>query len=413
MIERGQNNTIEDAIQNPFPERGREFIDPRELGTGEQGTLLHNLARSQIVLTANPDSDLQKMFDSLEVRGGGGLFLKAGTYTVESNITVPSAVSIVAENPGTVIIEFNSTSAQFLVAGTDAYDTGTVSASDTTTIVGSGTSWLANVTPGHQIYLVDVADQGGRWHRIAQVVSDTQLILAEPLKRASIGTAYRAAKVKEGVIFEGLTIKNSTGAAIDFDDVRNVLLRNVVFLSNGKGFTMDHFSFVFASPVTIVGSTGNGYELTNGSFFTAQPVLAQNNGGHGAVLNTISFCTWNFSSASSNTNDGFNCTDLIGNAFIIEASFNGANGIQFVSGCKQNNITTGNIQVNTDQGIELAATSDNNIIRGNIVRGNNGFDIRIAAATCDDNIILGNQAQGASDSGTGTLIRSNIGVADN
>ena len=59
----------------------------------------------------------------------------------------------------------------------------------------------------------------------------------------------------------------------------------------------------------------------------------------------------------------------------------------------------------------------NFIINANNIYDNTGNAVTIATAACDNNLIIGNilESNGGTvvDSGTGTLIRSNIGVADN
>jgi hypothetical protein len=379
-------------------------------------------ARAQIITIGKEErtvaigESIQKEIDALGTNGGI-IRLRAGTHTVTTNITVPNSTQIIGENTDTTIIDFNSTSAQFVVAGTDAYTTGTISSigSGGTAVVGSSTAWNTNnnVTTAHQMFI------DNRWYRIASVNSDTSITLAEPYKDAgTFSGAYRAVVVKADIEFKEMTIKNSTAQAIDFDDVRDIDLEAITFLSNSKGFTMDNAAFVVGKALLVVNSTSNGYELTNASFFIANPIAVSGNGGHGVVLNNIKSCAWVFSASNGNTTDGFNCTDVINCAITAEASGNGGQGIELVSGCNQNRISTTNIEANTSDGVKITATSDNNVVSTSVLKDNGGYGLNIAASTCDNTVVIGNLFNGnataaTNDAGTGTIFRGNIGVTDN
>lgn len=370
------------------------------------------IGSKQVVISSG--EDIQKAIDSLT--NGGTVYLRAGTHLVESNITLSNSVKILGENRDNTIINFNSTSAHFIVAGTDAYTTGTISSigSGGTVVTGSGTSWNTsnNVTTSHQIFI------DNRWYKITSVDSDTQVTLAEPYKdAATFSGTYRAVKLRTDIHFNSLTMKNSTSQVIDFDDVRDVRMDDLLLISNNKGFTMDNFTFVVSSGIIITNSTSNGYELTNGKFFNSQPIASQGNGGHGCVLNSISSCAWIYCANDGNTNDGVNATSIDKCALTIQTDGNGGQGIEFVSGCDDNRIYS-NSNANTSDGVKLTASSDNNVITTSVIRANGGYGVNIAASTCDNNVIAtnhfgGNTSEAVNDSGTGTKVTGNIGVVDN
>lgn len=365
-------------------------------------------------ITIKPDGDIQAALDKLEIQGGGHLFLSAGTYTVESDLTVPSAVTISGENANTTVIDFNSTSSSFVIAGSDIYTTGTISSISAggTQVNGSGTSWLANVTVNHQIFIEN------NWYKIAAVVSDTIIILAEPYKlAATFSGTYRAVILKLNTNFNNFTVMNSTDTAFKYTDVRWADIEDLFIISCNKGIEWTNFTFTLLVQVLVTNSTSNGIEISNGTFYNANNVACVANGGNGTVINNISSSAWIFSSNNGNSSDGFNCTDMTTCAMTWEANANGEQGVEFISGCNDNRITAGNFNGNTSDGIKVTATCDNNTFSNGVIRGNGGYGINIAASSCDNNVISGNHFGGNSsgavnDSGTGTLIRGNIGVDD-
>ena len=405
----GQINVVEGFIQSANFERTTATgwrINPDGTATFKDITI----ATKEIVVA--PGESIQDAID--ELTNGGRVSLRSGTHTIANDLVVPNSVQIIGENRDTTIVDFNSTAYQFVVAGTSIYTTGTISAigSGGTVVTGDGTSWLANVTTGHQLFI------DGRWYMVAAVTTDTNIILAEPYKdAATYSGTYRAAILAQDIHFKSLTIINSTSQAINFDDVRDIRMDDLLFMANNKGFTMDYFTFCIASGVTITTSTSNGYEMSYGKFFNSQPIASQGNGGHGTVLTNIKSCAWIYNSNDGNTDDGFNCTDVDRCSFTVQTDGNGGKGIEFVSGCDDNRISIGNMNANTSDGIKLTATCDNNTITTCVIRANGGYGVNIANANCDDNVIatshFGSNSSGAvNDSGTGTVIKSNVGVSD-
>jgi len=114
----------------PLPEKKTLF--------GSQGLReFANLQRrrrsvGQSNITIFPGDNIQEAVNKLGDDKGGIVFLKTGTHTVTSSITLPKSIQIIGESSEGTVIDFNSTSSQFIVAGTDAYTTGTISS------IGSG-----------------------------------------------------------------------------------------------------------------------------------------------------------------------------------------------------------------------------------------------------------------------------------
>lgn len=367
------------------------------------------------LITLAPGDSLQNAIDDLNAIDGGKIFLQAGTYTVDSVINIKSSIQIEGENTSTTIIDFNSTNGQFKAAGTDVYSTGTItSIASGVMVTGSGTSWLGNVTTDHQLFI------GNSWYKISAVTGDTTLVLAEGYAGGATfpGASYRVAKIIKDIEVRDLTIKNSTNTAIVLDDVRNIFLEDMSFITNNKGFVMNNCSEIDIKSSLIASSTSNGLEFNTCGYVNLSGLSVASNGGHGWVLNNVRLGSMTTCSSDANTSDGFNITSVTNVEFIVKATSNGGQGMEFVSnntGCFVHNAV---IESNTSDGIKLTATSDDTIISNSQINSNGGYGINIAASTDDNTIITTNKfasnSSGAiNDSGTGTVIRGNVGVTDN
>lgn len=355
-------------------------------------------------------NSIQDAINAMHSAGGGKVFLGAGTHIVTTPLAGYTGVDIEGENQSTTIIDFNSTSANLSFAGTDVYTTGTItSISGGVNVTGSSTSWLTNVTTDHQIFI------GNTWYKIAVVLTDTTLTLAEGYQgNATLpGAAYRAAKIQRDVDIKDITLKSSTGTALVATDCRNFSLKNVKLDTNNKGFVFTNVSEFISEQILSVSNTSNGGELTNTRLCNLYNLATPGNGGHGFVLNNVETGVIMESSSNSNTSDGYNltsCSNLVMSP--VEASSNGGQGVELVSG--NNNISiNGIMNANTSDGIKLTATSDNCKISGCKITNNGGYGVNVAASSCDNNLIStsffdNNSSGNKNDSGTGTLWTANI-----
>src|SRR3990167_7666232 len=362
-----------------------------------------------------PWDNIQAAIDKLDALGGGHILFRSGTYIINSALTGKSAIQFIGENTSSTILDFNSTAAKLNFTGTDAYATGTItSITSGVNVTGSGTAWLANVTTDHQFFIAN------KWYKIAAVTSDTALVLSEGYTGGATfpGAAYRAVKVVKDIEIKDLTLKNSTGTAIDFDDVRNVFLEDLEIVDNNKGFTMDNCSEISIDNLIVPSNDSNGCEFNTCGFADIESISTPSNGGHGMVINNFRVGNIVGSSSNSNTGDGYNITSAsILQLNKVEASSNGGQGIELVSGNTAIGIDAF-VESNTSDGIKLTASSDDTIISGSHINSNGGYGVNIAASTCDNNLISSNKfasntTAAYNNSGTGTLIRSNIGASDN
>ena len=374
-------------------------------------TVAGDLVIGNLSRTIDSGDDIQTAVDFLNAQGGGVLYLKTGTWNQTSNITLYSSISIVGTSTSGTIIDFSG-SFGFVMTGTNVYTTGTVSINQgSTSITGSGTTFTSAMV-GRQIFL------SNRWYVISAFGSTTSITIASAFADANLsGSAYRIASVIKDVEIKELTIRDSGTTAISGTDVRDLIMEDIDLIANNKGLVLTNSMNILTDRFSIIVSTSNGVEITNASFFNAYQTPSISSGGHGWVLNNVKTSTLQYCAANSNTTDGINCTTVIDTTFITEVAGNGGQGIEFVSGCNNNKIYT-IASGNTSDGIKLTATSDGNIILTGTITGNSGYGINIAASTCDNTVITtnaftSNSSGAVNDSGTGTVIRGNVGVDDN
>jgi len=360
--------------------------------------------------------NIQEAIDRCQAQGGGIVRLQDGTHTVASDLTIPvnTPIQILGINMTTTVIDFNSTSYRIILAGSGIYTTGTVTISSGVTVTGSSTAWLSSgLVAGDEMFL------GNRWYKIATIAGDTTIILAEGYGGSPLsGASYRAGKIVKDVAFNELTIQGSTSAsgAIDVDDARNILLGSVTFALNQVNGIFTNFSEFYAETMVSASATGNGFEFHTGSLGFCTSFANVSNGGHNFVLDTISQFTFLACVGNAATTDGWNITSCDTIAFFaVQANANGGQGFELVSG--NSNITIHNSEAsnNTSDGIKLTASSDECRITSCRTKLNGAYGINIAASTCDnniitDNIILLNTSGQLTDSGTGTIVASNVGV---
>ena len=404
-----QNEIKQDEILQQMPENNF-VLHPRIIGQSARESFTDYANPRLKEITLYPGDDIQKALESLKLIDGGVINLRAGTYFINTSIDIPSAIQIKGENRITTIIDFNNTAGTFKATGTDIYTTGTITSITNGVIVaGSGTAWLANLTTDHEFYIAQ------KWYRIASIDTDTQLTLAEGYAGGATfpGAAYRAVKIKKDIEISELTFKNSTGAALDLDDIRNILLEDIDLIDNNIGITADNGSELAWQRTAAISNTSHGFQLTGCGFAVFREVSGISNGGSGVVMDTCRICPFHSSASNANTVDGFNLTSCSSILMECEAASNTEQGIELVSGNTEIIIENSQIHDNTSDGIKLTGTDDNNIISTSIIKGNGGYGVNIAAATDDTNIVVGNffstnTSGNLNDVGTGTRIKSNL-----
>lgn len=373
-------------------------------------------------------ADIQATINSLGVTGGV-VHLKAGTYSIPAGgITMQSSTRLEGDSFKNTIIDFGGTGTGINVIGTDDYHTGTVTnvAADHVTVTGSGTTWTSIATPStKQIFL------GTRWYKILSVTNNTTLVLAEGYGDDVVvpaGITYIIGTVKQDISLTDITVTGSAGSGITFTNTRDTEFIDVYSTVNfGNGITFTNAMGITTERLTLVANALYGFSCTNSGYGQWQSIPSIANGwgtaygwgpGGGFYLNNIKTIPWTSSAADANTGNGITMLNSQDVYIVAEAMGNTAIGFEMSSNNNDIVMIAGIISGNGSDGIKLTATTDNFKLGFSHIVNNGGYGINIAAATDDNTIVSSNDFSGNAsgaciDSGTGTIIRGNSGLADN
>lgn len=357
---------------------------------------------------------IQEAIDAVNTAGGGTVVLKNGTHTPTSDITLYSKITLEGQNGDSAIIDFGSTGYQLKGIGSGAYTTGTVSVSNNgTTVTGSSTVWLTNISAGQYIMLAGV------WYPIVNVASDTSLSVGIPFADVALsGATYTVATILSNVHLNALTIKNSTASAIKFKYVTNLFMDDVTTQTSLVGYELDSCSQIAFGNSDAVANYTN-YVFTNTHFMihngnSCIDALAS----HGYLIDKMTNTAISASFILNSAGDGMNISNSSNCRIDVVTAENAGSGVEFVSG--NDNIIFGpaRVESNGSDGIKLTATSDNIFVTNTFIKNNTGYGVNNVASSNDNLVITGNNFTGnttsaCNDSGTGTVIRGNVGLMDN
>lgn len=358
--------------------------------------------------------NIQTAIDAVNAAGGGVVVLQNGTHTPGQDLTLYSKITLQGQNGDSAIIDFASGSYQIKAIGSGAYVTGTVTvANNGTTVTGSGTSWTGNVTAGQYIMLA------GIWYPITVVTDNTHLTIGLPFADVALsGAAYTAATILSNVKIFNLTVKNSAVSAIKIKYVNNLFMDDVSCTSSLTGLELDTCSQIGTNNLDMIANYSN-YLYTNSHFMTSNGCSSVDAlTGNGYTLNGVTNTSISASFVLNSAADGLNVTSCSNMKIDIVTAENAGSGIEFVSG--NNNIIFGpsRVESNGADGVKLTLSSDNIFVQSGFIKGNTGYGVNIVDSSCDNTVITSNNFSGnttasVNDSGTGTVIRGNVGVSDN
>lgn len=361
------------------------------------------------IATITPGDDFQGALDSLAALGGGTINLIFGTYNLTSDINIPSNVLI---NGNGAILDFGGGAYQFGVQGSNPYSTGTISAVFASpNVVGVGSSWDSSME-GQSILI------GEYWYTILTVTDATNLILSSNFLGTNLtGDIYVIATLVTSVKVKDLTVQNSSVSLVRARYSNIITFDGVTAIGGDKGFDIQDSSNVFILNYTADTCITAGLYVNNAPFMVMDDGLTVNGGG--MQITRTSNTAMSIFSLQGITGVGISFTDchdigLVNYAFVEIAS----HGVEFVSGNRDIQITIGQVQNAGGDGIRFTSTTDRCYVTVCSMLNSGGYGINIVDPTCDNNTILGvnfdsNLSGAVSNSGTGTLIRSNIGVSDN
>lgn len=380
------------------------------------------------------------------------IFVRAGTYILNSNIVLSSNTIIVGEDKYGTIINCNG-NYQILIQGDVPYFTGTISVTVSSAIVtGSGTNWLSSITAG------DYIGFNSSIYKILSVDSDTQITLEETYRgNTESGIIYFAGTFKNNVSLQNFTIKNSksdkqpinvqslvsgffseliikdnnygggqfryvynsyfnnliirnNSYSIVFRDCFSNTINNIIYTNNyGEFYLKDsnnnNISNINGSinfmpyGLSIIGIVGSDYNKFSN--------IDANNGDYGVVIYQSNHNKFSNINTNYNDNDGFSISDSNNNVITNLTSEENKDHGFYISNGHYNKITNSNIINNSQRTnneyseIFIADSSTYNKIIGNTIKSSltnkAAYGIKENEEDGSDNynIILGNSVEGA------------------
>jgi len=244
-----------------------------------------------------------RLYDSVvDVNGGGDyvsvqealaagkkrIFLRSGTYILNSDINIGSDTFIVGEDKYNTIIDLNNTY-QILTSGDTEYNTGTITvANDDTTIVGSGTVWTTNLAVNDYIVIY------GSVYKITEVTDNTHLEIEIPYR----GYPESSISYSAGTFINNIELRNFTitgqdtaiagKASVYLYGIVNSYVANLILketkLSYGNGVDVRYgFKNIFSDPILMKQFYMDKFGVDNPMklshiFNKAQDTLQENHG---------------------------------------------------------------------------------------------------------------------------------------
>lgn len=249
-----------------------------------------------------------------------------------------------------------------------------------------------------------------------------------------LNLAVATYNLTDDITIPNLTTLNGNGATLDFggtahgvkiigtslDRLQNTSLKQLTITNSsdiGVEIAYTDNPVLNILDNVLVNDCSIGVSITNS---TAPALIGTfSNNGVNCEMDTVSSFEFHFTSLQSATvGNGLTMTNC-SNATIFDSSFsdNTKNGVALTD-CNTITFVSTGISDNLENGIKLISGNSKIIVNGSDISSNGTYGIQIVDNTSEDTLIVSNTFSGnssgeVSDSGTGTLIRSNIGVADN
>lgn len=395
-------------MKNIIDQQGenKPTTDLINLKRGFQELKARQAATARFALTPDGLVGIQSAIDTVSAAGGGTVLLRNGTYVVTSNIALPSGVSLVGESLGGVTLVFAGPFS-IVIDGVAAYSTGTISLTKGSAIVtGSGTSWLTNLTLGHEIKI------DGSPTRIASVDGDTQITLVSKYTGiTSSGVSYLAAIFNTGAVIENLVIiaqaGSSTAITSTYSDILEI--NSVIIQSPTQtAMTITDSARTKADTLIIDAAGTTGISLTRVDLSNFTRAVASNCGLNGIMLDTCTGAIFTSCPSNDNAGRGYLITSCTATAlFLCQATSNLNSGVT-VQSSSFTTFNGGLFSNNGNAGINIASGSAyNSLNSGFICTQNTTYGVIISSGAVKTTLIGGmlpsNTSGSVSDAGTGTI----------
>lgn len=318
-------------------------------------------------------SSIQEAIVYVNALGGGRIFIKAGTYTLNANLTIYSNIQFEGEDDELVIIDFDN-SYRILTQGT------------------SGTHKL-NVSFKNIGFQNSNNDESGAFY--FQYCDD---VIFDDCKYYNI-VFSTAAHV-------GYVIQTSYVSSIEFQRCKFSSVDRILHSNNTDKLVFENNKLKDINKIGIYMSSVTALDICNNVIDNNDDYLVQLEAGAGYVtINKNKFI---------NVNQGMFYLNGVGSGAVtdnIGLSLAGSNHGIFINGSADTNIKGNQIYAPGGDGIRITS-SDRNIITNNNVQDGGGYGVNITDAASDwnivdDNVLMGNSSGQLNDLGTNTGIGVN------
>ena len=267
-----------------------------------------------LVKTVSIGGDIQAAIDFINASGGGTIQLDVGTYTLTSDLTLPSDVSLIGVGRDSTVLDFGGNAAGILLKGTS----GSIKKN----------TKIANLTVQNSNNAAGID------------IDYTDSVIMDSVKVTSCDQVGIIIKRSSFFSLKGIVSSSNTGDGIFITGI-------------GGDRAASHFSFVNCSSED---NGGNGYVFESD--------------GITVFWYSVVGCV-----ASANTLDGFDIRDAGGDVGVSEATFSSCIAISNTKGfdcdVQKTSFSGCYASLNSDDGFEIS--KDLNILVGNY--SGDGFDI--------------------------------------
>jgi parallel beta-helix repeat protein len=361
--------------------------------------------------TGNYDS-IKQALDS----GAKNIFVRKGTYYLNSNLVIKSNTSITGEDKYSTIIDLNGEYGVVFI-GTDNYSGGYIDTIVDTVVTGSGTAWLANVEVGYHIIINNVP------YLITAINSDTELEISVDYGGSGSSSNkfidYLIADFKTNIQITNLTFSGQrfeTGVHYVFHGryFINSYFDNIIITDNESALTVGFYSlYSFNNVFSNINTSKNGYfgfdltysnnnilqniDASNSTFFGIRILRSHYNKVSNCVANNCMLSSFGLSFSNYNIINNISSTCSKG-IYLYDSTHNS------ITNCSLYNTIV-------DEGINIEAGSDHNVISNNVIfdAGSDGIEIN----NSHYNIISNNVIQESSHSGISINNASNNIISSN
>ena len=353
--------------------------------------------------TIDDIADLQTALDDVGDAGGGTVYLKAGTYVLTADITVPGGVTLEGVSRDGVIINCNS-SYKLQVIGINAYSTGTVTINKgDIKVIGDSTVWTSAMVDKYIMI-------SGNWYLITAIADNTHIDIDPDYFSSSVaGVTYVIADATYAATIKKITLHNATTAGIKLQYNQEITLDDLIIYDCGIGIDID--DSVYPKIIVTVSDCGVNMDFNNTWGWRVDwSAFTNSTTGAGIVMLNSGSGTFIDSAIEDNFGNGVSLTDCSNIAFISTNSIaNGNNGIELISGCNDNQLIAFTCDGNTNDGVKFTIASNRNTVISSSIINNGGYGINITALTCVNNQINAptfenNSLDNINDEGANTFV---------